>query len=825
LCRSPGDTIKPQRLPLLSVALVSATALAYEVLLMRLFSIIQWHHFAYMIISLALLGYGISGTFLTLLQGPLLRRFSTSYIINLALFGITATGCFLFAQQIPFNAEELLWDKRQIVWLLSTYLLLTVPFFFAANAIGLALIYYRSRLPRIYAADLLGAGLGSIGILVLLFVVMPLQALTLLGLLGVGAALLAVWELQQKKAIIWLLPLVLGLLLLPDNWRTLQISPYKGLEQTLLLSDSRIIAQRSSPLGLLTVVESPTIPLRHAPGLSLNATTEPPAQLAVFTDGDGLSVISHYQGDRQTLAHFDQLTSALPYHLLPVKRALILGAGGGGDVLQAVYHDTAVIDAVELNQQFARLVSTDYADFAGHIYQAPGVTLHVSEARSFASRSPGDYDLIQVSLLDSFSASASGQHALSENHIYTIEALAEFMQQLARGGYLSITRWIKLPPRDTLKLFATAIAALRTSGVTAPGQQLILIRGWQTATLLIKNSRISQEEIDRLREFCAARSFDVAYYPGIKRDESNRVNRLRESWFYDAASALLGDDPDRFLHDYKFNLTPASDEQPYFFHFFKWRTLPEILQLRERGGAPLANTGYLVLVATLVQAIIASLLLVLLPIWIYRQRIKPKTRSVPGSRVVGYFLLLGMAFLFIEIAFIHKLLLFLHHPLYAVAVVLSSFLVFSGLGSAWLGHMQAKGRTGDGRRLLFRAVVAIVVLGTLYLLALGNLPEQLTTLPDAARILISISLIAPLAFCMGMPFPLGLSRLAEYAPDLIPWAWAINGCASVISAILATLLAIHLGFSTVIAAALVLYALVLWVFPVPRQKWTEVSRY
>ena len=161
------------------------------------------------------------------------------------------------------------------------------------------------------------------------------------------------------------------------------------------------------------------------------------------------------------------------------------------------------------------------------------------------------------------------------------------------------------------------------------------------------------------------------------------------------------------------------------------------------------------------------------------------------------------------------MLLFLHHPLYAVAVVLSSFLLFSGLGSAWLGQLQARGTAGDGRRLLVRAVIAIVVLGTLYLLSLGSLLGQLTSQSDAVRILISITLIAPLAFCMGMPFPLGLSRLAEHAPDLIPWAWAINGCASVISAVLATLLAIHLGFSAVIAAALVLYAASLWLFPAP----------
>jgi len=729
---------------------------------MRLFSIIQWHHFAYMMISLALLGYGVSGAFLMLLQRPLLQRFAASYITNIALFGITAVGCFLLAQHIPFNAEEVLWDARQTVWLLCTYLLLAVPFFFAANAIGLALIHYRARLSRIYAADLLGAGLGSIGILALLFAVPPLQALTVLGLLGICAALLATRELRQRPGTAWLLlPLAAALLLLPTSWSTLEMSPYKGLSQTLLVKDTRIIAAHSSPLGLLSVVESPTIPLRHAPGLSLNATTEPPAQLGVFTDGDGLSVINRYNGDTQTLAHLDQLTSALPYHLQPVNRVLVLGAGGGTDVLQARYHQATSIDAVELNPQFARLVTTDYADFAGHLYQQPGITLHIGEARSFTAGSPGDYDLIQVSLLDSFSASASGQYAVSANHLYTTEALTEFLQQLSPDGFLSITRWIKLPPRDTLKLFATAIAALHASGVTDPGKQLILIRGWQTSTLLVRNSTISPQEISRVREFCAARSFDVVWYPGIRREESNRYNRLRSPWFHDAAAALLGEAPERFLDDYKFNLHPASDDQPYFFHFFKWRTLAEVLQLRERGGAALADAGYLILVATLVQALLASLLLILLPIWIFQRRNQQAEQGVRRSMVMGYFFILGLAFLFIEIAFIQKLLLFLHHPLYAVAVVLSSFLVFSGLGSAWLGRVPAGGRG----KLLGQAVTAIVVLGTAYLLLLDPLLNHLAMLPDALRILISVALIAPLAFCMGMPFPLGLASWQTTPPD------------------------------------------------------------
>ncbi|NNJ95397.1 MAG: SAM-dependent methyltransferase, partial [Halobacteria archaeon] len=393
----------------------------------------------------------------------------------------------------------------------------------------------------------------------------------------------------------------------------------------------------------------------------------------------------------------------------------------------------------------------------------------------------------------------------------TTEALAGFLQKLSPDGFLSITRWIKLPPRDTLKLFATAIDALRANGVENPGQQLILIRSWQTSTLLVKNGPVSARDLERVRAFCKARSFDVAFYPGITREESNRYNRLREPWFFTATHALLGDQRARFLDDYKFNLQPATDDQPYFFHFFKWQTLGEVLQLRERGGAALADAGYLVLVATLAQAVIASLLLILLPIWLYQRRNRRASQGISRARVVGYFFILGLAFLFIEIAFIQKFLLFLHHPLYAIAVVLSSFLVFSGLGSAWLGRMPP----GNRNRLLSRAVTGIVVLGTLYLLSLDPLLAQLAMLPDGLRILICVTLIAPLAFFMGMPFPLGLGRLAEYTPGLIPWAWSINGCASVISAVLATLLAIHLGFSTVIAAALALYALTLWVFPTP----------
>ena len=797
------------RFPRFSIALVSAVALGYEILLIRLFSIIQWHHFAYMIISLALLGYGASGAFLCVLRERLLARFQAAYIASLLLFGLSAVACFLIAQQVPFNPEEMLWDPAQPLRLLAVYLLLSLPFFFAANAIGLALSRFRRRVAGIYAADLFGAGLGSVAIVGLLFVVFPGRALQLLGVLGIGAAALACWELRVRRA--WGL-LVLGamlpLLLLPADWRALAISPYKGLSQMLRIDGARIVEQRSSPLGLLSVVESPRVPLRHAPGLSLKATTEPPPQVGVFTDGDGMTVLTRDSGRRERFGYLDQLTSALPYHLGGPKRVLVLGAGGGAEVLQALYHGAEQVDAVELNPQMADLVKGRYREFTGDLYGRPGVKVHVAEARGFVAATKQRYDLVQLALVDAFGASSAGLHALNESYLYTVEALQEYLRHLEPDGYLAISRWVKLPPRDSLKLFGMAVQALRNLGVEAPGRRLALIRGWQTSTLVIKNGEFSAGELTDLRRFCRERAFDSAYYPGMAREEANRYNRLRQPYFFTAARALLGESGDEYRRRYKFNIEPATDDRPYFFHFFKWELLPEIWALRGRGGFPLLEWGYLILVATLAQAVLVSLVLILLPLTLLRSR--AGNGSFSRRRVFIYFGAIGLAFLFLEIAFIQKFILFLSHPLYAVAVVLSSFLIFAGLGSAWSGRLAAA--RGD-RVVLGLAVGAIVLFGGLFLLLLPVVIPMLASLPDPVKVPVAVLSIAPLAFFMGMPFPTALARLGDESPGLIPWAWGVNGCASVISSVLATLLAIHLGFSLVVLAALALYGVAFAVFP------------
>jgi len=789
--------------------------MGYEILLTRLFSIIQWHHFAYMMISVALLGYGAAGTFVALTRGTLLRRFDAVFASGALLFGITAVAGFSLAQRVSFNPLEILWDPEQPLRLLAIYGLLFVPFFCAATCICVSFTRFADEPHRIYSYDILGAGAGSFGMLAALFLLDPADALKLPGALGIAAAALALVRSgtrSRRVAAILFAAAIAVPVAIPADWISLRPSEYKELSQTLRIDGTRIVAETSSPLGVVTVVESARVPLRHAPGQSLNATTEPPPQLAVFTDGDGLSALTRYDGRREPLAYLDQLTSALPFHLLERPRVLVLGAGAGADVLQAIYHGARTIDAVELNPQVVDLVQRRFAAFSGAPYSAPGVHMHIGEARGFVASHPDRFDLIQVALLDAFGASSAGLYALSESYLYTVEALQEYLQHLEPGGVLAITRWVNLPPRDALKLFATAVVALERSGAR-PAQQLALIRGWKTVTLVVKNGAFTSTDIAALRDFCRARSFDVAYFPGIDVAETNRYNVLDQPYFHDGALALLGGERDAFIERYKFNIAPATDDRPYFFHYFKWRTLPEVLALKERGGLPLLEWGYPVLIATLVQAVAASVLLILLPLVVLARRKEDTARpAVSTVRVAVYFLAIGFAFMFIEIAFIQKFLLLLSHPLYAVAVVLCSFLLFAGLGSRHSGRL----RTDEANPLRRPAVVAVAAIGVfslIYLVVLPWLFHLLMPLPDALKIPLSIMLVAPLAFAMGMPFPLGLARTAASAPSLVPWAWGVNGCASVVAAILATILAIHVGFAAVVVLAVLLYALAAAVFP------------
>jgi hypothetical protein len=799
-----------RRPPLLSIALISAALLAYEICLMHLFAVIHFHHFAYMVISLALLGYGASGSFLAVGEGWLHRYHGLVYWLCLMLFGVSAPLAFQLGQGVPFNGLELFWDLHQSLYLALLLLLFIIPFFFGALAIGIILSLYRREVGRVYGFDLVGAGLGCLAVVWLLWLVTPTGLVTIISTLGLLAAATSLFELSLPRR--WagaVLCLVLcGVLAAGNLGQSLRPSPYKPLQQALQVAGTTVEKELFSPFGVLTVVDSPLVPFRHAPGISLVSLREPLPQKAVFTNGDGLSVITMGAAHRGQLDYLDQMTSALPYHLRQAEKVLILGLGGGQDVLQARYHHIPEVTAVELNPQMVDLLSHDYAEYSGNLL-AGGLRVHVGDFRDYLQQSREHFDLIQLALVDSFLPSAAGLHALRENYLYTIEAIGESLDRLGPRGMVAITRWLKNPPRDSLKLVATATEALRLRGVDMVAEHLVLIRGWQTSTLIVSREKFAAEEIGRLRTFCRQRSFDIVHGPGVESEAANRYNLLSEPTLANGVRALMGEDAAAFIAAYKYNLTPARDDRPYFHHFFKWSSGAELLRLRHSGGAALLESGYLVLVVVLCIAVMGAVLLILSPL-LFLPR-KGRDLSLRGDRkwLVVYFFATGLAFMMVEIACIQKFMRFLHHPVYAVSVVVASFLVFAGIGS-----MATQRLTGNGYRphtLLGVAVAMIVLFALLYLLLAEQAFSALAHLGLPARLALAVLAIAPLALFMGMPFSLALSRLPPGAAA--PWAWGINGCASVIGSMAATLLAMQYGFNVVLAVAVALYLVVAGSFP------------
>ena len=484
---------------------------------MRLFSIVSWHHFAYMIISIALLGFGASGTTLALAQRKLLPHFRAVFAASAALFAVMAIASFAVAIRLPFNPLAIVWDARQLFWLTLIYALLVLPFLAGCDR-RLFPLQARNQ-PALRSTS---SGLGSVrsASSACCFCYLPRQRcessarlacspqrwILLPGVvrrrsrlgagLGVAAAVVALW-------------LPSSLISLHRHVSEYRASPWRSGCR------ARASSRRSSPLGLISVVESPTIPFRHAPGLSLNNTVEPLLQLGVFTDAEAISAITRFEGDLKRLSYLDFTTSALPYHLLGNPTVLILGASGGEQVLLALYHGARQIDAVELNPQVLDLVVDKYADFAGGIYGRPEVELHIGEARSFVERADDRYHLIQIPLLYSFGATAAGTQSLHENYTYTVEAIGNYLNHLQPDGLLSITLWLKLPPRDMLKLFATAVGALTERGITVRGRRAD--PQLEDDNAHCQERRLTATDIATLKDFATGRSFDLDYYPGHSR--------------------------------------------------------------------------------------------------------------------------------------------------------------------------------------------------------------------------------------------------------------------------------------------------------------------
>ncbi len=796
----------PSMPPLMAVGLLSAAVLAYEVLLMRLFAIVHWHHFAFMMISIALLGYGASGTFLSLMPSLEAGRVRFLFPVSAAGFSLTSVLCFAAAQQMPFNALEVFWDVRQWFYLAGIYGLLLIPFFLAATGIGAIMRYYNHLIPKIYAYDLVGAGIGAAMTAGFLFYLPPQTALWVVATLGALAAATAGWHWKCKSQRTFILA-TLGLIVLTGlavaNWGRVVVNPYKPLAQVLRIPETRRIYEDHHPMGWFSAVASAGIPFRHAPGLSLSSNAPIPDQVAFFVDAKGMTVADRYDGSRHGLRHLQQSTLSLGFHLRTrAGRVLIAGAGGGQDILRAHTHGARQIDAVDAHPLYARMLAERLPAFSGWALLQDKVRYHSTTVRAFLQSAEEDFDLIQLPLAGD---GPIGARAFGENTLLTIEGLGQMWQHLHADGLLVMPLWIHLPPRGGLKLFLLALQMLERQGIHHPERHLAVIRDWRTAVLLVGKSALARKDREAIRQFCRQWAFDLAYLADQRAEEINRHNVLARPMFAEGTRRLIGRDRVDFVARYKFDLRPPTDDRPFFGHFFRWQSLPEIASLRKSGGIALLDWGYPVLLATLFQAAFFSLVLIGLPVWWRHRKTTDESDGRPGAlTVLLYFGAIGGGFIFLEMVFIQRLSLFLHHPLLAATLTLAGFLLGAGGGS--IGAHAALERGWQAAALLKISLVVVLAIG---LLQIGVVPLLIQHFIGAAlglKILLALGLIIPLAVGLGMAFPLGIAVVAANHPRVVPWAWGINGCATVTGAIAVPLLAIELGYALTAGLAMTLYA-------------------
>ena len=789
-----------------AVVLLSAAALAYEILLTRVFAITEWHHLSFLVVSTALLGFGASGTVLALFGRSLLRRVEVAMSTGALLFAVSAILSLWVAGKVPFNALEIPWSASPIGWQMIQSLTLSIPFLVAATALGLALIARPERIGPIYGANLLGAGIGSAATLFMLFHLPPSRAVEISAAVGAMGGALIPAALHRPNVQIWLRGANLAIAVAlfagaAEPMTELSASQYKPLSQHLRVAGAERLSTHSSPFGVVDVVRNHVVPFRSAPGLSLHAPSPVPEQIALFVDGDGPVMVDRGGGPDSAVEYHRWLTSAAPFGMLAQPSVLVIGSGGGTAVRQALAGGARRVDAVELHPKLVEIVRDELGAFSGHVYNDPRVEVHVSDGRGYVARTQRRYDLIQLIIGGTTPGAGPGLSALQEDRLHTVEATRTFIDRLAPGGILAITLWIRLPPRESARMFATVVQAMEEVGAADPETRLAWIRGWQTSTILVKNGGFEATELDELYRFARTRGFDVAYPPRPSLGPANHFNRLPQPYFQEIAVGLLGNGREELYRRYKFDIRPTTDNRPYFHLLLKWAHASEIFALRTMGGVGLLEIGYLMLVITVAQAAIGGLVLILLPLRFISVGAAAR-KHLRGQRSLTFtaFAGLGLAFLCVEMGFIAKLTVVLSHPVYAIVLAVTGFLVFAGIGSVFgLRHRQPD---------LVRPITALIIVGVGYALGIDVMYSYLAALSLSAKCVVSLLAIAPLAVLMGVPFPTLLSGLAKLDAPAVPWAWGINGCASVVAAAAAPLVAVHLGLNALLWIAMATYLVV-----------------
>ncbi len=794
-----------------TLALVSAASLAFQVALTRFFSLAQGYHFAFMAISLALLGIGASGTYLSL-RPAAPHTWQRTFSGGALLFTLSLPAAYLSTNYLPFDAYQIAWDQIQFLWLALYYLALTIPFFFSGLVVGVALAAQPGQAGPIYGANLLGSGLGPpLALVAMALVDGPgtVYFCTLLGWMGFlsSRSIGDTSRFHVRHHLVRLIfyaavPLLLLFLTLqPPALFNVQLTPYKALAQAQHYPDSRLLFSQWNAFSRVDVLQSESI--RSAPGLSFTYPGDIPPQLGLTVDGDNMSPITGSPDPTFT----QYLPLAVAFQLRPQAHVLILEPGGGLAVLTALQNGAQSVTVVQSNHTAVAAIARYFADFNQKLYADPRVTIIIDEPHSFLNRTKEQFDLIILPLTDSFRPITAGAYTLNEDYRYTVEAFGEALNHLSPDGLLAAERWLQLPPSESLRLWATLAQAVQhhlerqnphlDSTSAAVAHRVAALRSLQTSLVLGGRSSFSASDLLTLREFAAERQFDPVWMPGIQPEEVNRYSIMPEAVYYHTFSQILTTpNLTAFFTGYPYNVSPPTRDHPFFFHFFKWQQTPEIVQSLGKTWQPFGGSGYLVLIILLALVIILSIVLILLPLrWLREEG--EATQASSRLRFLLYFTLLGLGFLFVEISTLQRFILYLGQPAYAFAVVVSSLLAAAGLGSRFLA----------GRIRLSISLGVVVLLTLIYPLWLPRLFEATLWLSFTGRVLITIAVLFPLGIFLGIPFPGGVALVNRASPQLTPWVWAVNGCASVVSAVLAPMIALTWGFSAVLWSAALVYGL------------------
>jgi len=779
-------------LSLAGVGCSSAGVLAFEIVLTRVFSVAQFYHFAFLTVSLALLGFGASGS--ALAAFPRLGRGGPRRWAVLAFAqGVATLGAYALINRIPFDSFAIAWDRRQIGYLIAYYLALAVPFFFGGTVIGALLSGWDQPVPltsaRVYGASLIGAGLGCVIAVGALPLVGGVGVIAVAAVLGLVAA--ATFETSNPAPSPGLLAAVAAVTVtalmvttLGSGVLALRLSPYKDLSAALRYPGAMVIDTTWESSVRIDHIVSTGI--RSVPGLSFAWGGAPPPQDGITFDGDDLSPVPLIGPSEAEFS--SHVLNSVAFSLRPGGDVLILEPRGGLDVVIALAGGAGSVTAVEAHgpavEAARRAGSPAYADTR--------VEVRIEEPRSFVERTGRRFDVIDVALTAPYRPVTSGAYSLAEDYMLTTEAFDAYLHLMRPGGVLTIMRWLQTPPSETVRLLALAAEAVRRAGGD-PERAIIAVRGYATGLVMVKPDHFTAQEVEAVAGFAAAERFDIIAAPGL--GPTNLYNVLPDDQYAELAARVLTD-PEGLYRSYEFDIAPPTDDRPFFTHFFKWAQASQVLDTLGRTWQPFGGAGFFVLVALLVLSALGAAVLVLGPLLVMTRR-RRSDSSEGRLWTVGYFGLLGLGFLLVEIPLVQHYILLVGRPTTALAVVLFALLLAAGVGSV-VSH-----------RMPWRpTAVALALAAVAYLPMVRWMTALVLPAPLAIRMVVGAVVLVPIGFLMGVMFPKGLARLERTAPHLIPWAWGINGTASVIAAAAAALLALTWGFQLVVTVGAACYGAV-----------------